>query len=386
VIGKPRGRAGMLPVWVYNPALGRKVYVGQRPTMREATVLEAEKVVEFAQLAPRKHGQDWTVAGWREHWLREFHGENTKRPEPTTYRHNEQATRAFVKTHGGRKLRAISRAEAEAHARYRPHEARILAAMFADAVRIGHLVTSVFAGLGADPSAGRDDIEALTAEEIATLERLALREHGRNYGRAFADFIVCAAWIGWRPGEACGLERTEVDLRSGLVKVHWQRRNDGTRARTKTKRNRTVVVAGPAEEALARRMRASKEKAVFLSPTGKPTRPNSIRYFWVPVRAAFLATLSEDHWLPRRLRQDPDDHLDPYELRHFCGSHLADQGLTPFDISAHLGNSEKVCRVYIHGYKDRQRDRIRAALGNNIRDLCSDDGQRFGQRGAADVS
>lgn len=386
MIGKPRGKKGMLPVWVYNPALGRKVYVGQRPTRREASLLEAGKIVEFGEQAPRKHGRDWTVGGWREHWMREHHGENTPRTEITTRAQNEQATNAFISAFAGRKLRSITHEEADRHARWRPHEARTLAAMFEDAKRLGHITTNVWRGLAIDAGAGRSGITPLTEDEIADLERIAV-DHGGVHGRAFADFIVCAGWVGWRPGEACGLERTEVDLLAGLAEVHWQRRNDGERYRTKTKQNRTVVLAPHAVDALARRMRATRGPDIFLTVTGRHMRPNSVNYYWRPVRDIFTAQLPEDHWLRRRLRQNLRDVLDPYELRHFCGSYLADQGRTAREISVQLGNSERVCeKVYIHDYEDRVRDRLRASFGSNIRDLRPANGQRKGQREAADAS
>ena len=56
--------------------------------------------------------------------------------------------------------------------------------------------------------------------------------------------------------------------------------------------------------------------------------------------------------------------ITPYDLRHFCGSLLADRGLQARDIAEQLGNSAEVCeRVYVHVYADRARDRLRIAFG-----------------------
>lgn len=360
---------GSFAVHVYDSTIGRKRYAGQRDTQQAARLLEAQKTVEYAQQAPRRSGRDWTVAGWRVHWLQEHHGPNTKRPTPTTKMHNEQMTRRYHAANGGRKLRTVTRDEAQAWAKKRPHEAKSLAAMFNDAVDAGHLTINPWARLGIQRSPGRRDIDPLTIDEIDTLQQLSIELLG-IYGQPFADFIACAAWVGWRPGEACGLERTEVDLRRGMAHIAWQRRVSGERVpHTKTHLDRWVVLADPAVEALSRRLRESDRREVFLTPGGKPLRPDSIRFYWRPVRAAFVASLPADHWLPRRLRKDPGDHLDPYENRHFCGSYLADQGLTAREIAEHLGNTPAVCETYLHSHRDNVRDRIRAAFGANLREL-----------------
>ncbi len=73
---------------------------------------------------------------------------------------------------------------------------------------------------------------------------------------------------------------------------------------------------------------------------------------------------------------DPGDHLDPYELRHHCGSMLADRGLSSADIAAYLGNSARVCEdTYIHPYRDRQQARLRDALNQPPADVEVVDGQ-----------
>jgi integrase len=375
-IGKPRGKKGLLPVYVYDPAAGRKRYVGSVNNEREGHLLEARKTVEFADSSATTSGNKaWLVAGWAQHWLEHHHGQNTPRPEITTYRNNEQLLRRFIAMYGGRKINAITRDEAHMWARTRPHEAKAIAAMFNDAVRQGHLDLNPFSNLGLSRGKGRADIDPLTEDEVGALCEIARQSLGR-YGNEFARYIAVGAWTGMRPGELCGLDWSEVDLVGREIKVWFARRNDGSRVRTKTKENRSIELADSAAAALAEINPAQRKGHVFASRSGRPVRPNSIRPDWVIVRAAFTVGLPDEHWLPRRLRQDPKDHLDPYELRHFCGSYLADQGCTIEEIAEHLGNTPEVCRGYVHAHKDRVRARIRAAFGNNVRTIRpADDGE-----------
>jgi integrase len=379
-IGKPRGKDKMVPVFVYDPATQKKRYVGSAPNPRAARLLEAKKKVEFSERAGNVQGtKDWTVAGWAQHWLDQHHGENTPRPEITTWRNNEQLLRRFIALYGGRKVRSITRDEAHAWAKTKPHEAKAIAAMFNDAVRQGHLDVSPFSKLGLSRGKGRADIHPLGEQEVVALADIARRSLG-SYGEEFARFITVAAWTGMRPGELCGLDWHEVDLPCREIKVWFARRNDGSRVRTKTKENREIELADAAAEALAMTPPQQRTGPVFLSRTKKPIRPNSLRTDWLTVRSAFTASLPGDHWLPRRLRQNPDDQLDPYELRHFCGSFLADQGCTIEEIAEHLGNTPEVCRVYVHAHKDRVRARIRAAFGNNVRTIRPADDHGFGEQ------
>ncbi len=361
-LGKPRGKNGMIPVLVYDPKLQRKVHVGQCATKREALLLEAAKKVEFSR--GNTHSR-WTVAGWAQTWLAEEHGEGTPRPADSTYKHNELSLRRFISMYGGRKLHTITRAEAEAWGRVRPSETDVIAAMFADAHRKEYVPRNVFARLGVKKTKGRSEITALSEAEIDRLCEIALQVHG-EYGPEFAALLQFAAWTGVRPGELCALEWSEVDVAEGVAHIWWSRRNTGQRHQTKTRRERTIVLGPQALGALA--AVPKREGAVFRSKTGLELRQNSITGsagLWTPVRTVFTAELPDTHWLKRRLRLKPTDALVPYELRHFCGSMLADRGLNARDISQHLGNTPAVCEVYIHDYKDRQQDRIRAALASD---------------------
>jgi integrase len=368
VIGKAKPN-GMREVYVYDAAIKRKRYVGQRPTLRAAQLLEAEKIVEFAGV--RDAG--WTVERFAAKFLTEYHGPNTSRPEPTTRKVNEQNLRRFREEHGSRLLVSVTRDEAHALAKARPHEAKSIAAMFSVAVDKGFTQVNPFARLGLPRSRGRDDIDPLTEAEVEQLAQIALKTAG-HWGPELWALILWMAWTGMRPGEVCALDvGAHIGWKSLEVRVEDNMRNDGTIGPVKGKQRREIIIADQAADAARTLRRPSGH--LFRSPTGKPLRPNSLRHYWVPVRAAFTAQLPDSHWLRRRLMRDPDDHLDPYELRHFCGSVMADRGLTARDIAAHLGNSERICQVYVHDHKDRQKARIREALNRSGENVNRADGQ-----------
>jgi integrase len=230
-----------------------------------------------------------------------------------------------------------------------------------------------FAKLGLSRGAGRSDIDPLTEAEVERLGEIALKTAG-HWGPEFWALIIWMGWTGMRPGEICALKTANIDWKAATVRIEQNMRNDGTLGPVKGKRRRTIPLADQAAAAV-RTLRRTRGH-LFMSPTGRPLRPNSLRYYWVPVRSAFTAQLDDAHWLRQRLMIDPDDQLDPYELRHHCGSMLADRGLSSADIAAYLGNSPKICEeTYIHPYRDRQQARLRSALNRPREDTEAPDGQ-----------
>jgi integrase len=358
VIGKARGLKGTFPVYIYDAAKRRKIYVGSRPTRREAKILEGEKTRELGQ--PAKPTGTHTVASYVDRFFTVHHTVAKKRGEPTTLTHNRQAIKPFLAEYGQRALGSITKAEAGDWASGHPRSARSVKAMFAEAFREDACPVDPFANVRLPNAPGRSNIDPLTEAEIEKLGEIAIRA-GTKYGPELWAFIMFAAWTGMRPGEICALDWAEVYLDRDIVRVEWNRRNDGTRGPVKTKRRREIVLAAQARQALLSLHRTTGP--VFRSPTGKPLRPNTIRTYWRPVRDGFTAQLPDSHWLRRRLIANPNDRLDPYECRHFCGSMLADRGLSAWDIAYHLGNSPKVCEeVYIHVHAERVQSRLRAAF------------------------
>lgn len=353
-------RGSSYAVKVYDPRQKRKTWVGTYPTMKQAREAEAKAVLAHNG---RASGRTlWTVSQFADRWLDAYHGPGTAREERTTYTHNKAALRAFLDEYGSRKLTGVERAEARDFAAEFGWRSKAVAAMFRDAVRDGKLDVSPFEGARGKKQRGRADIDPLT---IADLEALASHAEGSLgfYGEHFAAFIRFAGWTGLRPGEMGGLEWHDVDLARRHVHVRRQSRNDGVVPYTKTRERRVVQLSDEALDVLTGL--SSFDEYVFHTATGKRVRPSSLRYHWSSVRAVWLSKLREGdlgHWYVERVARNPTALLTPYEMRHCCGSLLADAGLGVRDIAAQLGNTPQVCEVYIHDYRDRQADRIRDAL------------------------
>lgn len=276
MIGK-RTKSGMYPVWVYDPQIKSKRYVGQRATIAEAGLLEAQKIVEFA--GARDTG--WTIDLFAAKFLADYHGPNTKRPEPTTRKQNEQNLRRFRREHGQQLLVSFGRDDAHTWATTRPHEAKTIAAMYATAVDKGYTPTNPFARLGVPRSRGRADIDPLTERELELLAGIALKTAG-HWGPELWALLLWMGWTGMRPGEVCGLDvRAHVNWDTLEVRVEENMRNDGTTGPTKGKQRREIVIAEQAAAAVLPLRRANGQ--LFRSPTGKPLRPNSLRYYFIPV-------------------------------------------------------------------------------------------------------
>lgn len=354
-----RKRGKKFEVWVYNPAVGRKEYIGVYPKRGPATdpgtARHAEIAAEQDFHGNRVHAG--TIAAWAKRWQAEH-----PRPEITTNQHNAANLKPFLAEFGDRRLDRITKAEAKRIAEQRPHVARTVSAMYNDAIRYleGYHAANPFARLVTEGK-GRQDIDPLAESEIRRLGQLAVEVHGVLFGAAFEAMILFAAWTGCRPGELAGMRWTDLDYDAGTVRVERQRRRDGL-ALPKTKRPREIVMPAPAAAAV-QAMPVRDMEWLFTTPTGRPFCKGSWGYYWRPVRDAFEREQNPAHWLPRRLELDPGDHLDMYELRHFCGSLLADRGCSARDIAEQLGNSERVCeQIYVHPYRDRVRARLRAAF------------------------
>src|SRR4051794_8123303 len=109
-------------VYVYDPAIGRKRYVGRRKLERDAKALFREKTDEFAAGDPTRKV---TCAEYAPTWLELHHGAGTRRPSTSTLTHNEQMLRAFLKVYGDRLMDGgVARGEALAWSRKHPHNAK----------------------------------------------------------------------------------------------------------------------------------------------------------------------------------------------------------------------------------------------------------------------
>lgn len=379
-IGKPRGKAGMRPVYVYNPAEGRKVYVGSRALLRDARQLERDKTEEFAERDPTD--KTVTVQRYAAEWLRLHHGPGTRRPAPNTLKVNEGNLRPFLTEFAGRPMDGgIARREALAWSRLHKHNAVVVCAMFNDAIDDEVCKQNPFAGRRQSESRERKHIHPLTEDEIDRLADIALRHWGgEGYGLTARAWVLFAAWVGCRPGETFTVTAADLDFAAREVTIRRVKK------RGKVHPVDVVVLPQAAIDAIRAMPAIPARGPLFTTVTGLPFSKGNLRHHWDPVRSAFRETVTERRWA-ELLDDTAEDgtrkrakSLDFYVLRHFCASVLADRGASAREISGQLGNSEAVCQeVYIHLYRDRSNDRVRQLLdGPRVSDLDAARARRLG--------
>lgn len=345
-----RGKRWIVRLWERDdsvPAGRRRIWIGTYDTRTEAREAEAKATLERGR-GPRT--RSWTIEEFAERWLNAYHGPSTNRPEPKTRKHNEYAINLFVRQHGKLRLNQFRQADARDFAGEYAWRAKVVAAMFEDAIRDGKITYNPFQGVRKPKGHGRKNIDPLTADEVERIAAIA-RDTLGFYGPHFALAIRTAAWTGMRPGELSRLTWRDIDWDRGTLSIR----------RTKTKVDRVIALPARVREDLAVIPRMTE--TVFHTSRGVPFRAGSYAWYWHQVRAVFEAEVPADHWLAARLGRNPDDHLDLMEFRHFCGSWLASKGLSAYEISQHLGNSERVCAsTYVHPYRDAIRDKVRSAF------------------------
>lgn len=344
-------------VYVYDPSIRRKRYVGVRKNLRGAggaQELEREKAAEFSGNQPVPD-EALTIRGYAAEWVDLHHGEGTRRLSPSTRRHNQHAIRPFLDAYGDRALDGLTRREALKWARLHAHNAKVVSALFNDAVDDDLCKANPFANRRQEQSRERKQIAPITEDELDRIAAIALRHWGSDgYGLVARAWVMFAGWVGCRPGETFSVTRSDLDFARGEVKVRRVKRRGGAHPTD------TVVFPQAAQDAIRAMPSIPATGPVFLSVQGRPIGKGGMGYYWTPIRAAFRQTVTEERW--RELLDEQDD-LEFYSLRHFCGSVMADRGLTEADIAHQLGNSVRVCReTYIHSYRDRTNDRVRAAL------------------------
>jgi integrase len=340
-------------VFVYDPARKRNVYVGRRKLEREAKQLYRDKTDEFNTA---NTSTAWTCDRYADQWLELHHGSGTRRPASRTFAHNEQMLREFRIMFGRRRLDDIKRGEALAWARQHPHNAKVVAAMFNDAIDDEACQANPFRNRRLPEARGRRDIHPLTEDEVARLADVALVQWGKDgYGLVARAWVLFGAWVGTRPGETFSVRWDDLDLANGLVRV--------TRVKGR-KQTDTVVLPSVARDAILD-MPASSG-VLFRTVTGQRMVKGALAYHWGPIRAAFRQTVTPDRW-GELVEGTKNPDLSFYALRHHAASVIVDRGGNEYDVAQQLGNTPDVCReVYIHSYKERINARNRERLEGGI--------------------
>lgn len=372
-IGKPRGKNGARQVFVYDPAAGKKVYVGSRVKLRGpggAEELEREKAAEFAAAAAAgpAPAAGLSTGQWAAEWLEHHHGPGTRRTAPTTRQVNELNLRPFLKEFADRPIDGgITRSEALRWARKHPHNAKSVSAMFNDAVDEERCTGNPFANRRQPQGRERKHIHPLTAEEVDRLAQIALTTWGEDgYGKVARAWVLFGAWVGTRPGETFRVERQHLDFDAGEVRVRRIKKRGNTYPVDTIVLPRVVVAA-------LTTLSLPTVGPIFTTVHGRAIEKGALRYYWDPIRAGFRQTVTNDRWAELLDGTEDGKNLDFYTLRHHCASQIVAAGGNEYDVSAQLGNSPEVAReTYIHDYADERRARNRRFLdGADVVDLTA---------------
>lgn len=375
-IGKPRGKNGARPVFVYHPLHGRKLYVGSRTKLRGkggAEELQRQKTEEFAKAAEEEAGRlkrklaaeaaivtgGYTVRTWSEEWLEKQHGPGTKRPEPGTKATNKGDIKKFVEEFGERALDGgVGRKEGLEFAQKHPRAARTASAMYNDAVDLELCTVNQLANRRQPRKPGRKFIKAITEQETDRLAEIALDEWGREgYGLVARAWVLFGAWVGTRPGETFTAELKNMDFEAGTARIRRVKKRNGEYPVD------VVVLPEIAADALGDAMPdLAQEGPMFRTAEGVPMH-NSLHYYWSPIRSAFRRTVTDERWAELLDGSEDGKRLDFYTVRHRVASHIVAMGGNEYDAAHQLGNTPEVCRqVYIHQDTDQRNARNRGFL------------------------
>jgi integrase len=343
---------------IYDQALGKKVYSlpgvprGGFDTIEEAKAFKRRFEQQKSQAGSSKETCDEFAKRWTKHF---------PRPDETTNTHNAERVRAFTRDFKGVPLSEVTKGKARGWALEHPNHLKAVRAMFSDAVKDGLVHQNPFASLGLPEGPGRRDILLLTDEEIGKLVTTAAQVWDGWGESTFGPMLVLAAHTGARPGELFGLRWSDVDFERDDLHIRRQLQSKTMKEKLPKGRGggkpRTVVLLPPAQAALKRIPRSTSDPYVFHIPSGGRFSQRVHHYYWSPVRAAFWATLS-----PTR-QEEIDPGFDFYELRHYFGTLLAEQGATPYEIAdqmGHVDGGSLAMRLYIHTRSEEARDRIKA--------------------------
>jgi integrase len=367
-IGKPRGKKGSRPVYVYDPAVKRKVYVGSRVKLRGAggaEELERQKAEEFARRASGEptavEDGGYTIRSWAAEWLQEHHGPDTKRPVRSSHTVNQGNLKLFLKEFGDLPLTgkgSLGRKAALGFAKTHPQGAKTASAMFNDAIDLEICDKNPMANRRLPGRRERKFIKSLTEQEVDRVAQIALDEWGSDgYGLVAQAWVLFGAWVGTRPGETFRVERADMDFDAGTVDVTRIKKRGG---RYPTD---TIILPDQAIQAIKRIPDLPMEGPAFRTVRGTPFDKGSLRYYWDPIRARFRQTVTDERWSGLLDGTEDGQHFDFYTLRHRVGSHIVTQGGNEYDASHQLGNSPQVCRAtYIHQDTDQRNERNRKFL------------------------
>ncbi|MDX3589336.1 site-specific integrase [Streptomyces europaeiscabiei] len=181
--------------------------------------------------------------------------------------------------------------------------------------------------------------------------------------------IVVLAGSGLRIGELLGLKVSDIDFKSGTIRVERQRLQSGLIGPPKTgKSRRTVPVGEVVTDALLAHLAARPTKEwLFTMEEGGPLNYRRWKTEWNCARRALQKAENEAASCEDRKAVELP-HMVTHDLRHFYASALIAGGSSVKQVQLVLGHASAVIslRIYAHlwpGEEDRTRTVMDAVLG-----------------------
>jgi integrase len=342
------------------------------------------------QLTVAEFADRWTRVDQRTKAGKVVPGPYVGRRGPATMRHNAERISTFVVQYGHLRMGDITKRIARDFWTENTTRGMVLRSMFNDALKDDVVGVNPFARLGLDPKVartrGRKRIQALTPTEVDELASFARVLDAERYRSMFHADIIFAAYTGLRHGEQTALRWSDVNFKAGTITVvrQWLTK-DAIYAPVKGRDGmteadgRTIVLFPQAATALAeieatygrefctQNWKGETEQLIFTTPMGKRLNHRNHYYFWKPVRAAFLATLSAERIEQLRGNNPDQTALHWHDLRHYTGSWLVDRGVSSRDTAEQLGHIDGgrlVDELYGHTYNENSLARMRAMIGD----------------------
>jgi len=308
-----------------------------------------------------------TVGEFAQRWLSDF-----PRPKQSTvvaYRGAVRRFQAGVKGVAARSPRDVSVRTARAYGRAHPHDVAALRAFWGDMKREGLCTENPFSELGVVRAHGRRRLRVITKEELSRLEAIALEIHGEEYGPVLAAAIRFAAYSTMRPSEIFGLDRSDIDLKKGLVHVRRQFHQRRIELPKNGLARELPYLPGQAAEAAevmldlpATVCPQTEGEILFPGILGGRVSQQMLSDYWQPVRRAFEGGLSAERRLELRESRPPSKRdMVFYELRHAGATWLIEAGVESWIVALMLGHEDGgrlVEKVYGHPSERVAREKL----------------------------
>lgn len=230
----------------------------------------------------------------------------------------------FRRRYGSRRMCEITAIEAQDWALKHPSHVRLLERAWKKAVVMRVAPFNVWRVVEM-PARKKPKVRPPTEEELLSILQKLGAPIGTFHDLAglrvtdmgpFTDLVIVASYTGARQAGLVGLRRSKVDLKARRMTVT-----------EKGGKTRTVVLCGPAWDAMARQI--SRRCAVVESTNS-------------PLVWTFSRQQIQDRW--RKVRGDFPHGF--HALRHYCATWLASQGVDPLDIAVQLGHVDSAGRPY----------------------------------------